>query len=148
MTPSPIPTSQLLTTLLHTSNLFLTQLCTSLISIDVIQVAFILSLIFLLFSIFSCHLCPVHHFDHLLFYSLIILCTLCIFSPFFVFACEYPLHVNSLCLATILHFPPLNIACDILCISFYSYLRCYDYSIHVQLHIYSHSFVLSSSACN
>ena len=89
--PSSILTSQLYSTSLCTSNLFLTQLHTSLISFIVVQVVFILSLIFLLFSIFSHHLCPIHHFNHLLFYSLIILVP-CVPSHH-----SSSLHVNILC---------------------------------------------------
>ena len=61
---------------------------------------FFFHLSFYLFSVLSCHLCSVHHFDHLLFYSLII----CI-----AFHYSLSLHVNILCmwfLCALLH-PPL-----------------------------------------
>ena len=134
-------------TLLCISDLFPTQLCTSLISYSY-STCVILSLIvlFVLCIFLSFPFCssfrppPVLFFDHSLFlaYLLIILC-LCMWI---FFACDF------LVPCYILPFTPLTIACDILCILFYSYLCCYDYSIHVWLCIYSHSFVLSSLACN
>ena len=115
--------------LLCTSDLFPTQFCTSLMSFIIIQVAFILSLIFLFVLCSSCHLHSIHPFDHLLFYSLIISCTLCTFSSFLF------LHVILSVPCYILPSPSLTIACDISYISFYSYLHHYDYSLYVQLRI-------------
>ena len=121
--------------LLCISNLFSTQLRTSFISFIIVQVAFILSLIFLFVLCSSHHPHSIYPFDHLLFCSLIISCTLHTFSSFLVFACEYRLHVILSVPCYILPFPSLTIACDISYILFYSYLHRYDYSIYVQLHI-------------
>ena len=80
---------------LCTSNLFLTQLHTCLLSFIIIQVAFIFLLIFYLFSVLSINsvLLP---FDHLLSYSLIILCTWYLFI------------ILCLCMW-------ISLACDFLC---------------------------------
>ena len=118
-----------------TSNLFPTQLHTSLISFIIIQVVFILSLIFLsvLHSFLSSPFCssfqppPVLFCDHFLYlaYLFIILC-LCMWISF---VCDLSVPCY------ILPIPSLTIACDISYISFHSYLHRYDYSIYVQLHI-------------
>ena len=79
-----------ISTLLHTSDLFLFYYSSC---------VYLFTYLFIVLQL-SHQLHSIHHFNHLLFYSLIILCTLCTFLSFFIFACEYSLHVNSLCLAT------------------------------------------------
>ena len=134
--PSPVPTSHLFDI---TPHLWLIPDST-LHKSYIIQVVFIF--LFVLCS--SCQLCSVY-----------LLTTSCfiLWSFFIPFHHSSSLHVNILCMwflcALLLpSFFSLNVACDILCVSFHSYLHCYGYSIHVQLHIYSHSFILSSLAYN
>ena len=84
---SPVLTSQLFTILFCISDSTLTYLCTS--CVYSVYLSFYRPLTFLH------HPCSIHHFDHLLFYSLIILFSLHTFQSFYVFACEYSLHVIS-----------------------------------------------------
>ena len=116
--------------ILHTSDLFLTQLCTCLN----LSLLFIFLLIFLFVLRSSHQLCSVIFrppfvllFDHSLYLGTV--------SSFFVFTCEYLLHVIFSVPCYILPFPSLTVSCDISCVWFYSYLHCYDYSVWVWLHI-------------
>ena len=92
----------------HTTDLFLTQLrtCLNPLLLFKLHLSFYLSFYCSLFfpSTLFCL-----SFDHLLFYSLIILCTLCTFSSFVVFACEYLLHVILSVPCYKLPFPSLTV---------------------------------------
>ena len=97
--------------ILCTSDLFPTQLCTSLLSFK-LHLSFYLSSICSLFfpSTLFCFFRPplVLLFDHSLYLGTC--------SSFFVFACEYLLHVIFFVPCYILPFPSLTVSCDISCV--------------------------------
>ena len=110
---SPSPVSDFTVILMYSAPLTYSQLNSAhVLTFHLFKLRLSFYLSFYLFSVLPVNSVPLS-FNHLLFYSLIILCTLCTFSSFFVFACEYLLHVILSVPCYILPFPSLTVSHDI-----------------------------------